>query len=112
MDFGSSIYFHHVLEFELKAMRVIYGIDFSREGHKWTRNYHCEMEKRYEQLLRDKNNFIRIKAEFPTLSYIVGLKPGATPPRWRCGPFAGEILDLPIAFQNDMYVVYDVKQLG
>ncbi|MBA7589092.1 hypothetical protein ES708_31167 [subsurface metagenome] len=111
---GYSVYVSALTEFEIKALRVIYDIDLPSKSRPEIINissdYHNVMERAYDKAL-NKERIIEIKKEYPKLSYIVGLQPGGVYPRRDTGPFEGSILDLPIAFSNDMYVVYFVGDL-
>ena len=111
---GNSVYVSTLTEFEIKALRVIYDIDLSSKSQSEIINigsdYHNVMERAYDKALNNER-IIEIKKEYPKLSYVVGLQPGGVYPRRDTGPFEGSILDFPIAFSNDMYVVYFVEDL-
>lgn len=113
-EIGFAIYMPARSDFELKAIRVIYDIDLLRMSWDEVKQFYwqagCAFERRYLQ--GSINKVFQLKKEFPSLSYVVGVRPGVYPLMWGCGPFRGDILDLPIVFRNDTYIVYDVRKLG
>lgn len=114
-EFGNSVYVQQLIDFELEALRVIYGADLmsmsAEERDVFASNYHCEMEQRYDALLTDIERIIRVRQAYAGLTFVVGLQKGAVPPRRDCGPFTHDKLDLPISYENEMYVVYDVRAI-
>jgi len=113
---GYSVSVPELTEFDLIALRTLYDIDLLNmsleEIDALSANLMCEMQHGYYELLSDIEDLSRVKTEFPLMSYVVSIQPGYDSFDRGCEPFVGEILDLPIIFQNDRYIIYDVKNLG
>ena len=94
----------------LDAIRSIYGVDFGdmslSEAVAFYDNRSCVLERGY--LGHGWDSVLEVMRLFPALTHVVAIQPGATPLLWSCGAFEGEPLDLPVSYENQTYIVYDV----
>jgi hypothetical protein len=117
---GYSVYVLKALPFELDALRRIYGLELSgktiadvqqmiAEGPSSSAG--CLFEQGYASLLADSARVRRL-SNYYSIDYVVGFQPDAKPEQWSCVTFIGPKLDLPIVYENEVYIVYRAKGLA
>lgn len=115
---GAAVYNPPMTGFELGVLRNMYGIDLTGMTHDDIKQYLakndgilCLLERKYDDLVGSEARVGALKAAYPSIAYVVGFKPGVMPLEWSCAKYDGPVLNLPIAYQNDEYVLYDVRRL-
>jgi hypothetical protein len=111
-------YMHLTVSKESKLLRQIYGIDLTRYTPRSLAEFLesrggrlCFLEHSYLSVISSESRIDSLKRDHPALAYVVGFKPGVTPMWWRCGRQESPLLRLPRAFENEEYVVYDVRTI-
>jgi hypothetical protein len=113
---GFSVYTLEALPFERRALRDMFGIDIAEMSENLVADlrskpggFLCLLERGYSELLSDSTRLKRLAKVYPLVDYAIGFQPGARPHGWTCATHSAPILDLPIAYLNDTYVVYDMR---
>lgn len=115
---GVSVYVFNLVPRELALLRKLYDVELHGQSPEQVAQHIaaeggilCLLEKGYRRLISTEDRLRTTKKHFPRLDFALGFKPGTLPPEWTCGPHLHAVLDLPIAFQNDKYVVYDLRTI-
>lgn len=115
---GAAVYNPPMTRFELDVLRNVYEVDLDGLSHDQIKELLmkndgilCILERNYRALVASEERIRAVKAAYPSLSFVVGFKPGVTPLEWSCGAYDGPVLPLPIAYENTDYVLYDVRRL-
>jgi hypothetical protein len=116
---AAAVYNPPMTPFELDVLRNVYEVDIDGLSHDQIKELLaknggilCFLERKYRALVASEARMRAVKTAYPSLSFVVGFKPGVTPLEWTCGAYDGAVLPLPIAYENAEYVLYDVRDLN
>ena len=110
---GISVYAQWLVPLEFQNLKALYDLDLRQFTPSTMPSYLnaqggilCLVERGYVALTSSEARLRQLRTLYPTLHYVVGLRPAVTPMQWSCGPAAAQLLSLPQVFANDIYVVY------
>ncbi|MGI9499280.1 MAG: hypothetical protein ACR2P3_04535 [Geminicoccaceae bacterium] len=114
-QFGWSVYARWLVDHEIAIAERIYGISLadrsSEEVQAYAREHGgilCLFERGYLDLVSSRKRLEELHDTWPAMAYVVAPKPGTIPDEWTCGPTANTVLDLPLAYENAAYLIYEL----